>query len=112
MGAKKSGLGATKVKTNFAELEREAELAEESMLRAQEEQVKAAALTVKEQEEREAAVRLAYKDISAQQEQQQKNLMKLDPKKAEQLERLGMGLNTRRLIHDIYLLINQLKIIF
>lgn len=100
MGAKKCGLGATKVKTNFAEIEREAELAEESKIKAHEEQIKAAALSAKEQEEREAAMRLAYKDISVQQEQQQKNLMKLDPKKAEQMERLGMGLGARSLVNS------------
>lgn len=98
MGAKKSGLGATKVKTNFAEIEREAELAEESKIKAQEEQLKAAALSVQEQEEKEAAMRLAYKDISVKQQQQQKDLMKLDPKKAEQMERLGMGFGSRTLV--------------
>lgn len=95
LGAKKSGLGATKVTKNFAELEREAELAEESRLRAMEETAKQAALTVKEQEEREAAVRLAYKDLSSQQQKKEEQMRKQDPKKADQVERLGMGINAR-----------------
>lgn len=83
------------MKTNFADLEREAELAEESRLRAQEEVVKTTSLSSKEQEERDAAVRLAYKDLSFQQQQKEEQLKKSDPKKAEQLERLGMGMNAR-----------------
>lgn len=99
MGAKKSGLGATKVKTNFEDLEREAELAEQSRLRAIEETAKAAALSAKEQEDREAAVRLAYKDLSTnlstQQQQKEEQVRRQDPKKAEQVERLGMGINSK-----------------
>ncbi|XP_015834728.1 ADP-ribosylation factor GTPase-activating protein 2 isoform X2 [Tribolium castaneum] len=95
LGAKKGGLGATKVKTNFAEIEREAEIAEESRLRALEESAKAAALSLKEQEEREAAVRLAYKDLSNEQMKKEEQLRRQDPKKAEQVERLGMGVNAR-----------------
>ena len=95
LGAKK-GLGATKVKTNFADLEREAEIAEESRLRALEDAAKAAALSLKEQEDREAAVRLAYKDLSNEQQKKEEQLRKQDPKKAEQLERLGMGVSAKR----------------
>lgn len=95
LGAKKSGLGATRVKTNFAEIEKEAALAEESRLRMQEENAKAAALTQQEQADREAAVRLAYKDLSNQMQQNEERIRKADPKKAEQMERLGMGMNAR-----------------
>lgn len=92
---KKGGLGATRVKTNFAEIEKQATLAEESRLRVQEETAKALALTEKEKEQQEVAIRLAYKDLSLQQQQKEEQLKKSDPKKAEQLERLGMGLNAR-----------------
>lgn len=83
------------MKTNFAELEREAALAEESRLRVQEENAKMAALSAQEQADREAAVRLAYKDLSSQVHQKEEQIRKVDPKKAEQMERLGMGLNAR-----------------
>lgn len=95
MGVKKGGLGATRVKTNFAAIEKEAALAEESRLRAQEENAKAVALSAQEQADREAAVRLAYKDLSNQVQQKEEQIRKMDPKKAEQMERLGMGLNAR-----------------
>ncbi|KAF5286059.1 hypothetical protein FQA39_LY16463 [Lamprigera yunnana] len=91
LGAKKGGLGATKVKTNFAELEREATLAEESRVRILEDTARAAALSAQQQEERDAAIRLAYKDISEEQQKRADQLMKTDPRKAEQVERLGMG---------------------
>lgn len=100
MGGKKGGLGATRVKTNFADLEKEAALAEESRLRYQEEAAKAAALTAQEEAEREAAVRLAYKDIGAQQLKNEEKFKRMDPKKAAQAERLGMGLNTRRSVRS------------
>ncbi|GJQ83161.1 hypothetical protein Trydic_g15396 [Trypoxylus dichotomus] len=92
---KKGGLGATRVKTNFAEIEKQAALAEESRIRAQEETARAAILSEKEKEDREVAMRLAYKDLSIQQQQKEEQLKKIDPKKAEQLERLGMGVKTR-----------------
>ncbi|XP_074038560.1 ADP-ribosylation factor GTPase activating protein 3 isoform X3 [Leptinotarsa decemlineata] len=95
LGAKKSGLGATKVKTNFAQLEREAELAEESRMRAAEESLKMAALTSKQEEEREAAVRLAYKELGDQQQKRNEQARKQNPAKADQMERLGMGISTR-----------------
>ncbi|CAH0560681.1 unnamed protein product [Brassicogethes aeneus] len=95
LGAKKSGLGATKVKTNFADLEREAEMAEQSRLRAREESALSAELSAKEQEERDAAVRLAYKDLSKEVHKREVEMRKQDPKKADQAERLGMGNSSR-----------------
>ncbi|XP_025830055.1 ADP-ribosylation factor GTPase-activating protein 2 isoform X2 [Agrilus planipennis] len=95
LGAKRSGLGATKVKTNFADIEKEAVLAEEIRQRNIEEVAKAEALSIKEKEEKEAAFRLAYKDLSNEQHRKEEQLKKADPRKAEQVERLGMGFNTR-----------------
>ncbi|CAH1989696.1 unnamed protein product [Acanthoscelides obtectus] len=94
-GVKKSGLGATKVKANFAELEREAELAEESRMVAAEESLKSVARSAQERSDQEAAVKLAYKDISEQQHKQEERLRKQDPKKADQFERLGMGVMSK-----------------
>lgn len=77
-------------------MEREAELAEESRRKAAEETLKMAALTVKEQEERDAAARLVYKDLTNEQHKKEEQLRKHDPKKADQFERLGMGIQSRR----------------
>lgn len=41
------------------------------------------------------SVRLAYQDLSLQQKKEEDKLKIIDPKKAEQVERLGMGFNTK-----------------
>jgi CRISPR/Cas system CSM-associated protein Csm5 (group 7 of RAMP superfamily) len=38
-----------------------------------------------------ASMRLAYQDLSLQQKKEEERLKKLDPSKAAQIERLGMG---------------------
>lgn len=40
-------------------------------------------------------MRLAYEDLSIQQKKKEEKLKALDPKKAEQIERLGMGFGNR-----------------
>lgn len=95
LGGKKLGLGATKVKTNFAEVEREACMADASRERAGIEAAEAEVRTQIEDDERKAAVRLAYKDLATHQHQQEEQMKKLDPKKAEQMHRLGMGFSTK-----------------
>jgi len=42
-----------------------------------------------------ATMRLAYQDLSKQQKQREEQLKHLDPKKAQQVERLGMGIGIR-----------------
>ena len=44
-----------------------------------------------DQERQLASVRLAYQDLSLEQRKQSDRVKNLDPKKAEQMERLGMG---------------------
>ena len=39
---------------------------------------------------------LAYQDISQQQKKREEQLKIVDPKKADQVERLGMGIGFRR----------------
>lgn len=97
------------MKTNFADLEKEAAAAEEFRTRVAEESAKAAALSLEEQAEREAAVRLAYKDLSAQQQENERQMKKSDPRKAEQVERLGMGFNARRYTY-VYLRLFSVKV--
>ena len=47
--------------------------------------------SAEDQERQLASVRLAYQDLSLEQRKQTDRVKNLDPKKAEQLERLGMG---------------------
>lgn len=87
-GAKKGGLGATKVKTNFADIEQRANLSDQHKELAPEKK-----LTVEEEAETIASVRLAYQDLSMKANQEEEKLKRIDPAKAKQMERLGMGFN-------------------
>lgn len=92
MGAKK-GLGAKKVMTNFADIEQRANLSDQMN------QVKVPAPEKKLTQEQEAdamtSVRLAYQDMSVQKQKEEDRLKSIDPNKAKQMERLGMGFNVR-----------------
>ncbi|XP_055855552.1 ADP-ribosylation factor GTPase-activating protein 2 [Episyrphus balteatus] len=90
IGARKGGLGATKVKTNFAEIEQRANLANQFK-----EPVPEKKLTVEEELESCASVRLAYQDLSIKQSKEEAKMKTTDPLKAKQMERLGMGFNLR-----------------
>ncbi|KFB35585.1 AGAP005609-PB-like protein [Anopheles sinensis] len=87
LGAKKGGLGATRVKTNFAEIEERANMADKLKLAPTLEK------PVSEEEKAEtlASVRLAYQDLSIKQHKEEEKLKAIDPNKAKQIERLGMG---------------------
>lgn len=87
---KKGGLGATKVKTNFADLEQRANMADQQKFSIPEKKQTAA-----EEEETIASVRLAYQDLSVQAHKQEEKLKQIDPAKAKQMERLGMGFNVK-----------------
>jgi len=95
LGARKvGGLGATKVKTNFADIEARANAANEMKTSA------AAAPVVKPQTaedelETVASMRLAYQELSMQKTREEAKLKTMDPAKAKQMERLGMGFNLR-----------------
>lgn len=89
-GAKKGGLGATKVMANFADIEQQANMADQHR-----EKVPEKKMTEEEEAEKMASVRLAYQDLSLQSKKQEESLKHLDPTKAKQLERLGMGFNAR-----------------
>ncbi|XP_047003564.1 ADP-ribosylation factor GTPase-activating protein 2 isoform X4 [Schistocerca americana] len=95
LGGKKGGLGAQKVNANFAEIEKEATMADQLKLQAAEEAKLNAEKAAEEEEKRMLSMRLAYKDLSLQQKKQEEKLKQVDPKKAEQVERLGMGFTSR-----------------
>ncbi|CAL8102379.1 unnamed protein product [Calicophoron daubneyi] len=90
-GAKKGGLGAAKVKTDFSAIESAAEHADLE----KERQAKLANELARQQAEREAeriaSLRLAYKDITEERDKQEEAMKSVDPKRAEQIERLGMS---------------------
>lgn len=89
IGAKKGvGLGATKVKTSFADIEHRANLADQLK-----EPIPEKKLTELEEADAIASVRLAYKDLSIKQNKEEERLKSVDPTKAKQMERLGMGFN-------------------
>uniref|UniRef100_A0A182RRW3 Arf-GAP domain-containing protein n=1 Tax=Anopheles funestus TaxID=62324 RepID=A0A182RRW3_ANOFN len=87
LGAKKGGLGATRVKTNFAEIEERANMADKLKLAPAPEKI----VTEEEKAETLASVRLAYQDLSIKQHKEEEKLKAIDPNKAKQIERLGMG---------------------
>lgn len=94
LGARKvGGLGATKV-ANFAELEQRANMADQvKPTQAAEIEKK---LTPMEEEEAMTSVRLAYQDLSMKNKREEERVKHSDPSKAKQMERLGMGINTKR----------------
>jgi len=90
LGGKK-GLGATKVVKDFAEIEREAEMADNMAVARKEEARISAVKSEEDQAAAMASMRLAYQDLGTQQKKKDETLSKMDPKKAEQMDRLGMG---------------------
>ena len=68
LGAKKTGgLGAQKVKKDFAEIEREAELADQGRLKAAEDAKIATENRQEDEAKAAASMRLAYQDLSLEQ---------------------------------------------
>ncbi|XP_067647907.1 ADP-ribosylation factor GTPase-activating protein 2 isoform X1 [Eurosta solidaginis] len=92
LGARKGGLGATKVKTNFAEIEQRAHLANQFK---EVPSMPDKPLTAEEELESVASMRLAYQDLSMQKTREEAKLKSIDPAKAKQMERLGMGFSLR-----------------
>lgn len=90
LGGKKGGMGATKVTKDFSQIEKEAEMADNIAVTRKEE-AKVAAKTEEEEAAQMASMRLAYQDLSLQKKKNDQKMAKMDPKKAEQMERLGMG---------------------
>ena len=82
-----AGLGAQKATKNFADIEKEAELADNIATARKEEIIQSA----EEKEASMVSLRLAYQDLEVQQKKKDQAMSRMDPKKAQQMERLGMG---------------------
>jgi len=95
LGGKKIGLGAQKVKADFSEIEKEAHMLDQMKEKREEDAKIDAERRAQDQEKQMATMRLAYQDLSKQQRQREEQLKHMDPKKAEQVERLGMGVGVR-----------------
>lgn len=95
IGAKK-GLGATRVKTNFADIEQRATMANQMK-----EPIVERKMTDEEENETLTSVRLAYQDLSIKKQKEEDRLKTVDPNKAKQMERLGMGFGNRGVSHSM-----------
>jgi len=92
LGAKKTGgLGAKKAGKSFAEIEKEAEIADQMKVRIEEERKVNEAKRVEDEAAAAASMKLAYQDMSAKTKKAEEQIRKMDSKKADQFERLGMG---------------------
>lgn len=104
LGAKK-GLGATKATKNFAEIEAEAEMADRILTSKMEVKVQPE-INTQDEAKSMASMRLAYQDLSMNQQRETEKMKKSDPVKAKQMERLGMGFggfggNSHSLVSDM-----------
>ncbi|CAL4071532.1 unnamed protein product, partial [Meganyctiphanes norvegica] len=90
LGAKKlGGMGATRVKKDFAAIEKQATHNDE--MRA--EQTKE--LTKEEKQDAMVSLEKAYDNLGVSHKREEERIKRTDPKKAQQAERLGMGLGIR-----------------
>jgi ADP-ribosylation factor GTPase-activating protein 2/3 len=90
-GKKGKGLGAQRVKKDFGEIESRAQQIDKEKEELAKNVATEEAKTKEEKDKQMANMRLAYQDMSLQRKKEEEKLMKSDPKKAEQFERLGMG---------------------
>lgn len=105
----KKGLGAQKVKQDFKEIEEAAQKAFE--LKDSVKQQNDEPLTNEQVVDYIQNINLAYKSLSEQQHEKEEKLRKLDPEKAEQIERLGMGFIEKSSSHISHSAIGDMKTI-
>ena len=70
-------------------------MADLGRLKAAEEEKQAKIVREEDEAKAAASMRLAYQDLSLQQKKTEERMEKIDPKKAKQVERLGMGVTKK-----------------
>ncbi|GAV07544.1 hypothetical protein RvY_17368 [Ramazzottius varieornatus] len=102
-GQKKSGkIGAQKVDVNFEEFEKQAEESEKRRLDALANRAVFDVAPSPNDDKTKMSSRLTYQDQEVDRKKEEERIKKSDPKKAEQLERLGMGIGARgKISHSI-----------
>ncbi|CAF1315884.1 unnamed protein product [Adineta steineri] len=93
--SKKKGFGAQKVSTDFKELERNVQEQEKYREQQAHLELKNREETEKQMEKQMAHMKFAYQDMNKQRDIEEAKLKVSNPKKAEQMERLGMGFGNR-----------------
>ncbi|XP_051886254.1 ADP-ribosylation factor GTPase-activating protein 2 isoform X3 [Pristis pectinata] len=92
LGAKKAGLGAQKVTSHsFNEIDKQAQAADR--MKEQEDLNNRKKLEMEESVV--SSLRLAYQDLEIQRKKEEEKMKRMEGKKKEQAERLGMGLGSR-----------------
>ncbi|XP_078424343.1 ADP-ribosylation factor GTPase-activating protein 3-like isoform X1 [Cetorhinus maximus] len=92
LGAKKAGLGAQKVTSrSFNEIDKQAQAAD----RMKEQEDLNNRKKFEKDESIVSSLRLAYQDLEIQRKKEDEKLRKMEGKKKEQAERLGMGFSSR-----------------
>ncbi|CAF1167643.1 unnamed protein product [Adineta ricciae] len=92
---KKKGFGAQKVSTDFKEIERNVQEQEKYREERAQLEIKNREEHEKQMEKQMANLKFAYQDMNKQREIEEAKLKQSNPKKAEQMERLGMGFGAR-----------------
>ncbi|XP_032893381.1 ADP-ribosylation factor GTPase-activating protein 3 isoform X4 [Amblyraja radiata] len=92
LGAKKAGLGAQKVTSHsFNEIDKQAQAAD----RMKEQDDLNSRKKVEMEDSVVSSLRLAYQDLEIQRKKEEEKMKRMEGKKKEQAERLGMGLSGR-----------------
>ncbi|CAF0933569.1 unnamed protein product [Adineta ricciae] len=93
--ATKKGFGAQRVSTDFKEIERNVQEQEKYREEHAQLEIKNREEHEKQMEKQMANLKFAYQDMNKQREIEEAKLKQSNPKKAEQMERLGMGFGAR-----------------
>ncbi|XP_067951508.1 ADP-ribosylation factor GTPase-activating protein 2-like [Watersipora subatra] len=90
------GMGATRLKANFSDIETAALKADKDKEESIRNHAAMEAKNIEDAERQLASARLAYKDLAIEKRKHEEKLKHMDPKKQEQAERLGMGYASAR----------------